>query len=686
MAEANQDIDDAYDPAPPEEYGDYNPESIDYEVQDDDASQDEEEYAHDDPSNEQAIEPEYVEPTSQPVDHPPPKSPSASRSPVARPSPIAPRSPSISRSPIASREYDPLEPQQALPVETAIDSAMEDDTVKSPDPGNVNDSHTMPSATTDAPQEHPSALPKSIDLQALLAGLVPARSKVSSPPQPREKPASPPSQIYPPGGLPPPAMNLPHDIMYQLQNLSSPPPQNAPQFQPPSSQPPQQSGAVDIQPQDLALTPQEEKLYEKFLQNEREVVQNARWEDFAPGSRMFIGNLPSDKIGKKDIFRLFYPYGRLAQISIKQAYGFVQFYEKADCDTAIRAQQGTVLTGRKIRISPARNRTNKDLEISKPQKKEGDGGRGGRQQRNRSPIGRDRSPPPAKNRARNRGRGGQHDDFEQRGRQNSRDFSPPGARYRRDDDYGRRYSRSRSPPGARYPASPRRTEPPEVALLVKDDPDRYLDHDYMSNSRAYIHHVEDMFEDRRIRTDTVFVTPRASVPDLTRQMVLEGAIAVVFLSRQLQDRRKISMQTFQRNPIDPGAIKWDEYNEIDIPIAVDLVAALKRGPPPVQQPPPFTGYPTQYPPQPPQPTLPAGVNPNLANIIGSMNPAALQKVFGVIAQQPPAAAYGGYNQPAVPGLLGQGSVLQGFGGQRAPQPTQQVQDIMAQLAALSKKT
>jgi hypothetical protein len=137
-----------------------------------------------------------------------------------------------------------------------------------------------------------------------------------------------------------------------------------------------------------------------------------------------------------------------------------------------------------------------------------------------------------------------------------------------------------------------------------------------------------------------------------------------------------------------------EYNEIDIPVAVDLVAAMKRGPAPPQQP-QFAGYPPQQhyapPVQPQQPQLPAGVNPNLANIIGSMDPAALQKVFGAIASQQvpqaPAPAYGGYNQTAAPGILGQGSVLQGFGGQgRAAQPpAQQVQDIMAQLAALSKK-
>jgi hypothetical protein len=209
-----------------------------------------------------------------------------------------------------------------------------------------------------------------------------------------------------------------------------------------------------------------------------------------------------------------------------------------------------------------------------------------------------------------------------------------------------------------------------------------------------------MFEDRRIRTDTVFVSPRASIQEITKQMVLDGVLAVVYLSRQLQDRRKISMQTFQRNPADPASIKWDgtlfippqltylEYNEIEIPVAVDLVATLKRGP--IAAPPPapmYGGYPPQhYPPQqpPPQPAFPAGVNPNLANIIGGMNPAALQKVLGAIAQQPPpATTYGGYNP--VP-TMGQGPVLQGFGGQRQPQPTQQVQDIMAQLAAMTKKS
>lgn len=104
-----------------------------------------------------------------------------------------------------------------------------------------------------------------------------------------------------------------------------------------------------------------------------------------------------------------------------------------------------------------------------------------------------------------------------------------------------------------------------------------------------------------------------------------------------------------------------EYNEIDVPMAIDLVLAIKRGRLP--QTTPATRYPPQQYQQAPQPpTLPSGVNPNLANIIGSMDPTALQRVLGAIAQQPTPQSYGGYNQPGVQGSVGQ-PALQGFGGQ-----------------------
>jgi hypothetical protein len=61
------------------------------------------------------------------------------------------------------------------------------------------------------------------------------------------------------------------------------------------------------------------------------------------------GNLPSEQVTKRDLFHAFYKYGRLAQISIKQAYGFVQFHDVAACQNALKREQGQEIRGRKMR-------------------------------------------------------------------------------------------------------------------------------------------------------------------------------------------------------------------------------------------------------------------------------------------------------------------------------------------------
>lgn len=63
------------------------------------------------------------------------------------------------------------------------------------------------------------------------------------------------------------------------------------------------------------------------------------------------GNLPSEKVSKQDIFSVFHKYGKLAQISIKQAYGFVQYLDAAACSNALQSEQGVPIRGRKIRES-----------------------------------------------------------------------------------------------------------------------------------------------------------------------------------------------------------------------------------------------------------------------------------------------------------------------------------------------
>lgn len=61
------------------------------------------------------------------------------------------------------------------------------------------------------------------------------------------------------------------------------------------------------------------------------------------------GNLPTERVTKRDLFHIFHKYGKLAQISIKQAYGFIQFLEAPACKQALDVEQGAVVRGRKVR-------------------------------------------------------------------------------------------------------------------------------------------------------------------------------------------------------------------------------------------------------------------------------------------------------------------------------------------------
>lgn len=61
-----------------------------------------------------------------------------------------------------------------------------------------------------------------------------------------------------------------------------------------------------------------------------------------------IGNLSQERVSKRDVFELFHQYGRLAQISLKSAYGFVQYHTNTDAQAAMSALQGAEVKGRKI--------------------------------------------------------------------------------------------------------------------------------------------------------------------------------------------------------------------------------------------------------------------------------------------------------------------------------------------------
>jgi len=63
----------------------------------------------------------------------------------------------------------------------------------------------------------------------------------------------------------------------------------------------------------------------------------------------YVGNLPTEIVTKRDIFHIFHRYGRLAQISIKQAYGFVQFMDTEASHKALQKEQGGKIKERNMR-------------------------------------------------------------------------------------------------------------------------------------------------------------------------------------------------------------------------------------------------------------------------------------------------------------------------------------------------
>jgi len=54
-------------------------------------------------------------------------------------------------------------------------------------------------------------------------------------------------------------------------------------------------------------------------------------------------------VSKRDLFDIFSKHGRLAQISMKSAYGFVQYIDPGCSVRALQAEEGREVGGRKIR-------------------------------------------------------------------------------------------------------------------------------------------------------------------------------------------------------------------------------------------------------------------------------------------------------------------------------------------------
>ncbi|KAJ4365919.1 nuclear polyadenylated RNA-binding protein 3 [Neocucurbitaria cava] len=403
----------------------------------------------------------------------------------------------------------------------------------------------------------------------------------------------------------------------------------------PPAQSPTTPGQAQRQPGQRSETPDDEDIrwppevnrkYEEFLDQERKFVTEGQWDQFPMGSRLFIGNLPTEKVTKRDIFHRFYRHGQLAQISIKQAYGFVQFLDSESCRRALDAEQGQAVRGRKMRketialIFFYALLTWADLEISKPQrntKAKPEPQNTGARRRSRSPdYTRGGTGPPPRD-----------------GRYGANPMSPRDRerRFRDRDDY--RPMRSPSPRGPR-------------GIRSRD----------RSRDRDFIRYVEDAFRSQNLRSNVLILSGRFPEPAVVRRQILEGVLAIVRLDTTGLSKGKVSVQIFDRRG---GAnnVQFNEYADLDPTTAGLLVSNAKQTQSqpvqPVQPPAPSYSFPMPNLPQFSQPaanTFSAAPTsqPNVSNLITSLDPASLSQLLSAmsgnnIPQNPQPAPTPGFN-------------------------------------------
>ncbi|KAL3466674.1 hypothetical protein BJX64DRAFT_284236 [Aspergillus heterothallicus] len=416
----------------------------------------------------------------------------------------------------------------------------------------------------------------------------------------------------------------------------------------------QRNGPIDRHPtrsdEDTPWGPEVQKKYDEFLRDERVYVTEGLWDRFPYGSRLFVGNLPTERVTKRDLFHIFHSYGKLAQISIKQAYGFIQFLEASSCKRALEGEQGAVVRGRKT--SRSRNRSGipdqhrlhrkqrahhllvaQDHQITieaQPQTIALQGRPGNALidptnlegylsatfEMNLLTAGGMTIGPYRVHRlpaAIAHGKGIDHETGLQIG---SIGVEPVAPGRHMDEIEGT---------AVQAPGVARRMMMMRTYLFPGG-----------LGEKNFVYHVESSFRNRGLRVDVLVLGPRIPLDAAVKRQVSEGVLAVVRLSRPSQFSRKLPLQVFDRSA-GKDNVRSSEYPDLEPSIAAEIVVqaqALQRNAPNILFAPSAYGVP-QIPsvPLPPaaQPTLPT--QPTFANAISTLDAPALQSLIAALQQQ-----------------------------------------------------
>lgn len=255
---------------------------------------------------------------------------------------------------------------------------------------------------------------------------------------------------------------------------------------------------------------------------------------------------------------------------------------------------------------------------------------------------------------------------------------------------------------------------PDVQIILQPDV-----------NRDFVNWVEQAFKGKGLRSEVMYLHPRIPKDVVVQRQAAEGVHAVVDLDLRAQNLGRIPVQAFDRSA-GSSNVRFDQYIDLEPSTAAEVIIRAKAsggqpsygqsfggnsgysnpygGQPPHQ--PPASGFPAG-PPQGQYGQQPSAGGPDIASLVGQLNPAALQQLLSQIqpgAQNPVHQPAGVNSAPAAPqvdiqailGSLGGNAAVQqpppnSYGAPYGAQPPSngvspngdaavQVQNIMAQLA------
>ncbi|EPE02369.1 rna-binding protein [Ophiostoma piceae UAMH 11346] len=447
-----------------------------------------------------------------------------------------------------------------------------------------------------------------------------------------------------------------------------------------------------------------ERAYQAFLVEEKAYTAVGNWEtNFPEGSRMFIGNLSQERVSKRDVFEKFHLYGRLAQVAIKSAYGFVQYHTADEARAAIKNLEGVEIRGRKIHLEITKRKGNEQNHDASPDMAKSRSGRGherhdtSRDQQNGSARRsrddrRDSSP------RRDHGRGDDHYSSRDRGDRNGRDSY---SRHSRDRSRSPgRHGHDKSSYRSRRSPSPHGRSRNERSSSIKYEDVKMRsgssvpDIQFLVNpglEREFVKWAQAPFQERGLRTDVLFRSPLTPPRDtLIQTHVVEGVIAVVDLNMAAQVAGKIPLQVFDRSA-GASSVHFDGYQDLAPSVAADVASRAKAATlaqrhavqQPYQPPAQYGGYAPSAPAA--APAAPAISASDLAALATQLDATTLAQVVAMLQgapQQPQQPQQQQQHQPAAP-VYGQQQSPPPYGvPQQPPQYPQQQQQQQLDLASV----